>query len=378
MKRIFCIWLAICFCISLTACGDTTPTEINEKNLKAVVICAGDAAQETSQAAVFAQELQTTAQMLGLQEEQVAVCGGIAANDKKAVEEAVRTYIKDGYSVIFGAEEGYAPIVKKLAAKFPRVTFAQIGDADETLPNFYAYRLKAYEGAYICGLVAAKFAENDTLGMLASDVNSAASRQMANAFLLGARVIRPTATLLVAQADTATYRVAVAALDERQCSGVFMPMDFKAAIDLASRSGLRVYTMFGKPDTETVLYSVTPRHRNQLVDTIQAVLSKTQPYYNNMQLGYADGFLQGTAGVEEGLSDVDMLPAAAQKVLVRKNWDVFSGVSLVWDGTVNAFAQTPTAVTDAQGNVRIPAGAGMPSAETLRNMDWWIEGISLQ
>ena len=51
MKRYMCILLAICFLISLTACGDPTPQKIDEETVKIVVICDGDAEDETSQAA---------------------------------------------------------------------------------------------------------------------------------------------------------------------------------------------------------------------------------------------------------------------------------------------------------------------------------------
>lgn len=46
MKQIFGILLTICFCISLTACGDPTPQEINDETVKMVLICEGDAHEE--------------------------------------------------------------------------------------------------------------------------------------------------------------------------------------------------------------------------------------------------------------------------------------------------------------------------------------------
>ena len=46
-------------------------------------------------------------------------------------------------------------------------------------------------------------------------------------------------------------------------------------------------------------------------------------------------------------------------------------------GTVQAFAETPTAVKDAEGTIRIPAGAGMPASETLTGMDWFMQGITV-
>ena len=72
-----------------------------------------------------------------------------------------------------------------------------------------------------------------------------------------------------------------------------------------------------------------------------------------------------------------MLSDAAKTYLKKGEWNVFAGVKLAWDGTVNMFAESPAAVKDTEGTVRIPAGAGTPTAETLNGMDWWMQGITV-
>ncbi len=375
MKQILCVLLAVCFCMSFAACGDPTPKEINEDTVKVVLICEGDAAEETSQAAVYDAELKAVAEGMGIAEEQLAVCDGVT--DAAFAEAAIRRYIKEGYSVVFGTSERYADVMKKLAAEFPRVTFVQLGDADETLPNFYAYRLKAYEGAYLCGLAAGEFSQSGKLGMVVSDIDSVETHQMANAFLLGARTRNPQATLAVAKADAATYGKTVSALSQQGCEGLLITNDSKDTVAFAKSAGMRVYTVFGKPD-DTVSFSVTVQHRNQFGDTLQAVLSKTTPHYNNVQVGYADGFLRCVWGFEED-GNIAVHPVrAAQALFTEGKWDVFSGIHLAWDSTVQAFAETPMAVKDTDGTIRIAAGAGLPAAETLSGMCWWMEGITVQ
>ncbi len=378
MKRFFCVLFAVILCISLAACGSPTPKEINEKTVKIVVVCEGDEQEETSQAAVYAAELEAVASAMGIEEEQLTVCDGISAADSAFAEAAIRSYIKEGYSIVFGTLPGYAVATKKLAAEFPRVTFIQVGDADASLPNFYAYRLKMYEGAFLCGLAAGKTAAGDMFGMVASSIDSIETHQMANAFLLGARVGKPQATLKVAQGDVTTYATAISALQQQGCEGLLMTIDSEDAIDFAESADLRIYTVFGRPDTDIVDFSVTVHHRNQLGDTVQAVLSHVTPYYNNIQVGYADGFLQCVQGFDEEGNDVTALVRALQAVLSKGTWDVFSGVKLAWDATVQAFAPTPAAIKDTDGTVRIAAGAGLPTAETLNGMDWWMEGVSVQ
>ncbi|MBP3381653.1 MAG: BMP family ABC transporter substrate-binding protein [Clostridia bacterium] len=378
MKRYMCILLGICFLISLTACGDPTPQKIDEETVKIVVICDGDAEDETSQAAAYETQLQTAAQMMGLQEEQYEVCDGIAESDSSFTEKAAVTYIKDGYSIVFGAEAGYAPVMKKLAAKYPRVTFVQIGDADASLPNYYAYHVKTYEGAYLCGLVAGGFAKTGKLGMLAEDLTTPETHQMANAFLLGAQVRKPQATLFVTAAKgTTDYASPLSQLVHKECEGVLITVDSKEAVDYAKESNMRLYTVYGRPNTDDVAYRVEIRHQGQMADTFQAVLSGKTPYYNHMRVGYADGFLQGENGFEEDSADGYIVPDAAKTFFMKEQWDVFSGVKLAWDSTVATFAETPTAVKDAEGNIRIPAGAGIPTDETLSGMDWWMQGVTV-
>ena len=96
-----------------------------------------------------------------------------------------------------------------------------------------------------------------------------------------------------------------------------------------------------------------------------------------MRVGYADGFLHGENGFEEDSADGYIVPDAAKTFFMKEQWDVFSGVKLAWDSTVATFAETPTAVKDAEGKIRIPAGAGIPTDETLSGMDWWMQGVTV-
>ena len=377
MKRIVCVFLAVCLCIALTACGDPTPEKITEETVKIVLVCAGDREEETSQAAAYVEQLKTAAQMIGLKKEQYAVCDGVPDTYENAVEKAVISYIRDGYSIVFGAEAGYASAMKKLAAKYPRVTFVQIGDADETLPNYYAYQVKAYEGAYLCGLVAGEFSKSGNLGVLTADTTSVQSHQLANAFLLGAQVRKPNAKVFVAALANGGHSSPLSLLSHKDCDGVLIAVDNKEAVDFAKSGGMRVYTALGRADTDTVTYRVTLQHTNQMVNTFQNVLDKQAPYYSRMHVGYADGFLQCENGYEEDNAQATILSNAAKAVFVQGKWDVFAGVKLAWDGTVQAFAETPTAVKDAEGTIRIPAGAGMPASETLTGMDWFMQGITV-
>lgn len=375
MKRMFCIALAIVLCVVFTACGDPTPAEINQKTIKVVLVCAGDAKDPQTQAAAYAAQLQNAAEMVELKDTQYTVCDGVATTNSALAEDAVRKYIKDGYSVVIATETGYAPAMKRLAAEYPRVTFVQVGAADETLPNYYAYRLKSYEGAYMCGLVAGCSTDKTTFGMIATSLETAEAHQLANAFLWGVQVTKPTATLLVVKKGE-DYLSAVATMKNNKCGGVLVTTDHPQTVTSLQEGNIPVYTVYGNCDMEAVTCRVVSYARNQLGDTLQALLTDGKPSYNNMSVGYADGFLScdiGPAADVEGRT----MTEAMKKIFLSGKWDVFSGTRLVWDMHVGDFAQSPVACKDTEGTVRILAGANTPVNELLDEMFWWAEGIKI-
>lgn len=388
MKRFIALILATLLCLSMAACsGDPTPADINYDTLKVAVICASSDEEEYSEAAAYLKQLETAASMVGIKKNQLVLYNEVSITNSALAEEAIEECIQEGCAIIFGTSEGYATAMKNLAKKYPRVSFVGLGEADKALDNYYAFRIKTYEGAYFCGLVAGIRSESGVLGMIApkgkEDIETC---QIANAFLLGARVTNAKATLNLISVDAARSATkeeeAVKALDALKCDMVLITTRGDAARTCAAKEGMIALNMYTDPAQEdaNVLYSVMPRFGDVFADAMQAILSDAKPYYTDKYFGYVDGLLTCTAGSimdkESTYGDIYVLPGEIQSVLFKGEWDVFSGEAFTWKkGKLTA---KPAAIKDTEGNEKIAASAGIPSDKTLTAMDWLMEGITVK
>lgn len=385
MKRIFCILIAALLCLSMAACktvGDPTPAEINEKTLKVGIICATDEKTAGSEAAAYREQLFVACRNTGLLDDQMMVKSNVSVVNSALAEEAIEECVRAGCAIVFGTAPGFETALKNKAAQYPRVTFVGLGNADATLPNYYAVQLKLYEGAYFCGLVAGVTTETNKLGLLAQNADSVETRQIANAFLLGARVANPDATVEIAATDVVSSdsreQNAVLNLKSAQCDVVLVALHSATAVKNVTDNRLMALSLSTRPvgENEYFLYSATPRLTDWFVDTIFGVLDKTKPYYNDMSVGYADGFIDWQAGsVTEWKGDAQLIPSKVQTYMNKNGWDPFSGVALTY--SLGELTAAPAAVKDAAGEQKIAPSAGAPSRETLDGMNWLAEGVSV-
>lgn len=388
MKRILSVLLIAALCLSLTACGsftDLTEDDFGD-DLRIGIVSTTDADDSYSEAAAFHEQILSAVKSLGLTEQQLSVRDDISTTNSALAEEAIETCLKEGCSIIFGTSAGFATAMKNKAAAYPDVTFVGLGDPDSSLTNYYAFHIKMYEGAYLSGLIAGIQSKEGKLGMIApAAVNDPQTCQIANAFLLGARVQKPEATLTLLSTGAAESeskeREAVTALKEAGCDMLLIATKGSKAVEAATDAGMKCFTMYTMPDTsnEAVLYSVMPRLTDVFVDTVQAVLSEQPPYFTNMYVGYRDGLLHcraGTVSSEEVVGDTYVLPGAVQNLMLTEEWDVFSGEAVQWK--LGELTRIPAAVKNAAGEQKIAASAGAPSYETLSAMTWLMEGVTVK
>ncbi|MEL6317973.1 MAG: BMP family ABC transporter substrate-binding protein [Pseudomonadota bacterium] len=112
------------------------------------------------------------------------------------VEKVMESMIElDGAKVIFGTSFGYWASIKKMAEKYPDVLFTHIGaiwkEGDPT--NVIGYRGYTEEPHYLCGVAAARMSQTGKLGFIGSKPLYFIYNNC-NAFILGARSVRPDAT----------------------------------------------------------------------------------------------------------------------------------------------------------------------------------------
>ncbi|MFJ6010793.1 BMP family protein [Streptomyces sp. NPDC092952] len=71
-----------------------------------------------------------------------------------------------GNNPVIGVGFAYAPAIKKVAPKFPKVTFGIIDDASVTGPNIANIVFNEEQGSYLAGVAAAKVTKTKTVGFI--------------------------------------------------------------------------------------------------------------------------------------------------------------------------------------------------------------------
>ncbi len=117
-----------------------------------------------------------------------------------AVEKTIESMINlDGANFIFPTSYGYyAPHTLKMAAKYPKVRFEHAGGlwTEKDPKNVGSYFGYIDEAQHIAGIVAGATSKTGKLGFVAAKPIPQVLRNI-NAFILGARLANPTATLQV-------------------------------------------------------------------------------------------------------------------------------------------------------------------------------------
>lgn len=104
-------------------------------------------------------------------------------------ERVIRDLASQGNKLIFGTTFGYMEPMLKVAADFKDVKFEH-ATGYKTADNMRAYDVRAYEGAYLAGMIAGKMTKTNTLGFVASIPIPEVVRNI-NAYTLGAQSVNP-------------------------------------------------------------------------------------------------------------------------------------------------------------------------------------------
>lgn len=82
-------------------------------------------------------------------------------------ETAIRVYASRGYDLVIAHGSQYGPSIQKVAAEFPKTSFAW-GTTTDTfnLQNVFAYQAAAEEGGYVNGVLAAALTKSKVIGIV--------------------------------------------------------------------------------------------------------------------------------------------------------------------------------------------------------------------
>lgn len=377
MKRILCAVLA-CFLLLAAGCGGVAiPEEINKETLKVGVLCLAPRRQGND-AVAFGEQAIAACKGAGLSMSQLIIKTNIPAANGAFAEEAIRDCLKRGCALIIGTAAGYAETMKKLAAEYPAATFLQVGEADATLANYHTFRVRTYQGAYLCGVAAAVNSKKDVLGVVAAGTETAERRAQVNAFALGARAVNAKATVSVVytgvEQNEKAEEEAVRTLAKAGCDTLLQLTWDNTVCTAAKALGMKVCSLYTQPsDDDTLLFGALPMLQNVFSDRVNSMLYKESATYENAFLGYADKALQCTeSGAVGELNLHDPLAAVQKKFL--SGFDVFCGKTLTVSG-MNC-QETAADVTDKNGQKRIAADTPLDDA-AVKSMDYYISGVEV-
>jgi len=103
---------------------------------------------------------------------------------------------KNSPNAIFGDAFGNRDAVAKVAAEFPSIAFVFGSDGGPQDPNLAVFDNWIHEPAYLCGLIAGRMTQNNTIGVVAAMPIPEVNR-LINAFTQGVKEVNPDAQVLV-------------------------------------------------------------------------------------------------------------------------------------------------------------------------------------
>lgn len=210
LKRILTLLLAICMMLTVLAgCGDTS-TDTNDNTVDNTTDSTGDTADTNDTGDTTENPVSKIAILLpgyitdqswnqgayeGLKELESQGYEIAYTEDVQAanMESTFRTYCEDGYDFVIGHGVQYGDACVRVAEDYPDVYFFITGNPPEgdNLPsNIAFYDYKEYEGAYVCGYLAALMSESNIIGYIGGADNTTQCSDK-NAYVEGAKAAKP-------------------------------------------------------------------------------------------------------------------------------------------------------------------------------------------
>ena len=423
MKKILALVMAMVMILSLAACGGapatnegtatgegTGTTETAALKVGAIYINSkSDTAGYT-----FAHHSGITAAMkeLGLDvDTQLFVVDNVPEDDQK-VKDAVDTLVGQGAQIIFGISFGYINALNEKASEYTDVIFSHGTGylANET--NFNNYFGRIYQARYLAGIAAGlKSLEtgNNNVGYVAAHTTDYAETASGiNGFALGVQAVNPNAKIYVKNlnswADEVNEKAYAEELIKSFGCGVVSQHCDSAQPQIAAQNA----NVFGCGYNSDMTADAPKAH-------LTAAIWNWNVYYKTAMeaaiacAGDASKFVEkmgGNAyygGLKEGFVDVSPLTEncakgteeaikAVKEMMVKGEWDVFTGVKLTItvaeDGTATV-EKTDAALESnglqyADGNFKAPmentvvveaGGASVDDGVIKGSMNYLVKGV---
>lgn len=287
-----------------------------------------------------------------------------------AAGEAMESLIAQGATVLFATSFGYRDEAYQVARRHPDVTVLQQGSVEGTpaRPNFGTYWGAVYEPVYEAGIVAGAATRTGRLGFVAAFPITPVFNNV-NAFLLGARSVRPDATVHLevtgSWCDPARQRAAARTLIAARVDVLTQHQDCtRTVLEEAERAGIAsigYHADGSEAAPRGYLVGAVWSWGDTLVDIVRTIRHGdfTGSRYDG---DYRGGLAQGDNPFV--LSELSSLVTPATRSLVaraeqrmRDGWSPFTGP-----------------LRDRHGTLVVPAGH-VPDRAEVDRMDYLLDGV---
>jgi len=399
MKKFFAFLLAALMLVSLVSCGETTDTsETNSDEAPAFKVGAIYINSKNDTAGyTFAHHngITKAMQQLGLDVNTQLFIVDEVPEDPEQVRAAVDTLVGNGVNIIFGISFGYIDALESAAKEYPDVIFSHATGYKSNETNFNNYFGRAYQARYLSGIAAGLKSlqtGNNNVGYVAAyGTEYAETASGINGFALGVMAVNPEAKVYVkklgAWADEVNESAFAKELISSYNCGVIAQHCDSAQPQIAAQDA----NVFGCGYNSDMTPDAPKAH-------LTAAIWNWDVYYKTameaaMNCGTADKFVStmGTpayyGGLKENFVDVSPLSEncapntekainAVRELIVKGEWDVFSGVklSITAEGEVT---KADADLVDNAGNVIVAAGgASIEDGVITGTMNYYVAGVT--
>ena len=244
-------------------------------------------------------------------------------------ERVLRDLAEQGNDVIFGTTFGYMETMLKLSKEYPKIRWEH-ATGFKSSANMRPYDVRAYEGAYLAGMIAGKLTKSNTLGFVASVPIPEVVRNI-NAYTLGAQSVNPEVKTKVvwinAWFDPGKEAEAAQSLLNGGADILLQNTDSSAPLQTAEKAG-----KFGFGwDSDMSAYGPKAHLGSSIINWA--------PYYTKAVKQVLDGTWKVEPnwwGINEGAIDLvnvsDKVPADVKGIVAAKKKAIADGSFKIWKG----------------------------------------------
>ena len=313
------------------------------EKIKVGVLYISDYQRETSgytyAHALGIQKMQRT---LRMDNSQILSVGNVSDEDPYQIENAMRSLIAQGATVIIATSWGYMDTCEKLAAEYPRVIFSHASGYKRNGTNFTNFFGRIYQARYLSGLAAGLKTKTNRIGYVAAmgPANSEVTGGI-NAFALGVERVNPSARIYVAVTnswfDPLGETNAARRLIAEGCDVIAQHCD--SAIPQVEAGAAGVFGIGYNSDMnyeapEVVLTSVIWNWDVYYIHLLRSIVDgsfNAEPYFGGLLEGMVD-IMPLNAGIAE--PGTEAVIDAERKRLTEGAFNVFDGALKTNEGRI--------------------------------------------